>query len=117
MVAGGAPLVLTEACVQRMKKLAERQGTPLVLRLAVEPGGCEGFQYEFTIISPDDVSGEEDVVVEENGAKVVVDQTSLELVKGSKIDYVSEIVRSAFVVASNPNADSGCGCGHSFNVS
>jgi iron-sulfur cluster assembly accessory protein len=84
------------------------------LRLSVEPGGCEGFQYLFRI---DDQPQDQlsDVCIEQDGAKFVVDKVSLEMVKGAQIDYVEEIVKSAFVVAKNPNAESGCGCGHSFN--
>ena len=86
-----------------------------MLRLSVEPGGCEGFQYAFSFVEPDQVDPSDDLCVEQDGAQLVVDKSSLEFVQGAKVDYVQEIVRSAFVVSQNPNAESGCGCGHSIN--
>lgn len=95
-----------------MKSLTETHGSELILRVAVTPGGCEGFQYAF---SWEDGIKDTDTVVEKEGCRVVVDPTSLGFVSGSRIDFVDELVRSAFVIASNPNAESGCGCGSSFN--
>lgn len=108
-------LVITDACVQRMQKLSQGKSEPLKLRLSVTPGGCEGFQYEFSL--EDSVEGPHDKVFERDGVKVLVDDISYDLVRGSKIDYEQEIVRSAFVVSNNPNAESGCGCGSSFSAS
>ena len=92
--------------------------------MSVEGGGCSGFQNTFArgagaeLASPADVDGEADLVfpagAAEGEALVVVDEVSLDLLRGSTVDYVVELVRSSFVVSDNPNAESGCGCGVSF---
>ena len=84
----------------------------MVMRVAVLGGGCSGFQYDFSF---DEQHGEDDLVIERDGALVVIDSTSLELLKGSELDYVEEMVGSSFQVK-NPNASSSCGCGNSFSV-
>ena len=87
-----------------------------VLRLSVEPGGCSGFQYKFEMQPEALVDPSEDIVVEKEGARVVIDGLSLELVAGSTVDFEDEMMKSAFVVSSNPQSSSGCGCGSSFEV-
>lgn len=90
-----------------------RKETPHVnLRLSVEGGGCSGFQYSFELDDAD--INEDDRVFERDGAAVVVDDGSLEFVRGSTIDFVEEMIRSSFVVSNNPNSESACGCGSSF---
>jgi len=115
-IPSSASVVLTESCARRIKHLTQNAGKPVLLRLEVKPGGCEGFQYEFSLGEERDINIQDDHVFEKDGAKLVIDSVSLPLVSGSKIDYVEEMVRSAFVVGSNPNASSGCGCGHSFST-
>ena len=93
----------------------QNQGRTLLLSflgVAVLGGGCSGFQYNFSF---EEQSNDDDLLIERNGARVVVDSTSLELLKGSELDYVEEMVGSAFQVK-NPNATSSCGCGNSFSV-
>lgn len=86
----------------------------LKLRLAVEGGGCSGFQYSFTM--DEGPLNEDDRVFEKGGAQVVVDEGALELVKGATIDFVEDMMRSAFAVVSNPQSESACGCGSSFAI-
>jgi iron-sulfur cluster insertion protein len=104
---------LTETAARRVAALAAAEGnTALMLRLAVSGGGCAGFQYGFSL---DDSLQPDDRVFERDGIKLVVDNTSLELLAGSEVDYVEDLVGSYFKV-SNPNASSSCGCGSSFSV-
>jgi iron-sulfur cluster assembly accessory protein len=107
-------IVLSKAASSRI--LALRSKTPGVqLRLAVEGGGCSGFQYNFAL-EPESEREEGDRVFERDGAAFVVDEGSLEFVKGSTIDFSETMVRSSFVVANNPLSESACGCGSSFAV-
>ncbi|XP_038222344.1 iron-sulfur cluster assembly 2 homolog, mitochondrial [Zerene cesonia] len=103
-------VVLSETCVKRLKELCHDN---VFLRLCVESGGCSGFQYKFNL---DDKLSNDDKIFERDGVKVVVDETSLEYIKGSTIDYHTELIRSAFRVVKNPNADVGCSCGASFAI-
>ena len=91
----------------------------LALRVTVQSGGCHGFQYLMSLTSKDSVSLEEDTVFEADdgsGAKVVMDEPSLELLKGSKVDYTMELIGSQFKIVGNPAAASSCGCGTSFDI-
>jgi iron-sulfur cluster insertion protein len=106
------PLLLTERAASRIRDLASGEGTNVMLRLSVSGGGCSGYQYGFTL---DDTLTPEDRVVERAGAKLVVDETSLELLGGAEIDFAEELVGSTFTVR-NPNAASSCGCGKSFSL-
>jgi iron-sulfur cluster assembly accessory protein len=103
---------LTGNAAKRVAWIAERQNKPAILRLAVDGGGCAGFTYKFELA---DRPGAGDAVTETDGVKLVVDPLSLELVKGSAVDFVEDLGGAAFRVT-NPNAQSGCGCGSSFSV-
>lgn len=81
----------------------------------VEGGGCSGFKYIFKM-EDIHIDVEEDKIFEKEGSKVVIDQGSFELLKGSTIDYVEEMMRSAFSVMNNPQSENACGCGSSFAV-
>eukprot|EP01040_Poterioochromonas_malhamensis_P015476 gene15477-17322_t len=106
-------LIITKSCATRIKTLQEKNHNDhLFLRLAVEGGGCSGFQYTFKM--EDAPLTEEDKLFERDGMKVVVDESSFELVKGSTIDYVQEMMKSAFAVTNNPQSEKACGCGSSF---
>lgn len=107
-----APIELTGPAAARVAMIAARQGKPPILRLAVEGGGCSGFQYRFGLA--EGVEGD-DTVVECDGVRLAVDSMSLDLVRGSAVDYVESLGGAAFKVT-NPNAASGCGCGSSFSV-
>jgi iron-sulfur cluster assembly accessory protein len=103
---------LTPSAAARVAAIAKRQGKAPILRLAVDGGGCAGFQYRFGLA--DSVEGD-DVTAEQDGVTLVVDEVSLDLVRGSAVDFVESLGGAAFRVT-NPNAASGCGCGTSFSV-
>lgn len=109
----GVNLSLTERAAARVKSLAvEADGSEPMLRLFVDGGGCSGFQYGFKL---DAAVNDDDVSVETDGAKLVVDSKSLPFVNGSEVDFVDDLQGSQFVV-NNPNAQNTCGCGTSFCV-
>ena len=103
---------LSPAAARRIQALARDEGRPLMLRVAVSAGGCSGFQYEFDLV---DRAEDDDLTIERDGAKAVVDQVSMVLLKGSEIDFVDELVGAQFRIH-NPNAKSSCGCGVSFSL-
>ncbi len=105
-------VTLTPAAAARVAAIAERQGKPAILRLSVEGGGCSGFQYKFGLA---DAPQAGDTIAETNGARLVVDDMSLDLVRGAQVDFVDNLGGAHFAVT-NPNAASGCGCGTSFSV-
>ena len=105
-------IALTPSAAARVAAIAARQGRAPILRLSVEGGGCAGFQYRFGLadrIESDDLSTSRD------GVTLVVDEISLDLVRGSAVDFVELLGGAAFQVT-NPNAASGCGCGTSFSI-
>lgn len=103
---------LTPSAAARVAAIAGKQGKPAILRLAVEGGGCSGFQYRFGLA--DGVEAD-DLAVERDGVTLVVDSMSLDLVRGAAVDFVEGLGGAAFKVA-NPNATAGCGCGSSFSI-
>ncbi|KAL4516997.1 hypothetical protein Ndes2526B_g00601 [Nannochloris sp. 'desiccata'] len=106
-------LTISEAAVARLQELQKDAGSrPVFLRLMVEGGGCSGFQYEFTLEEQGPKKG--DQVYQVGGTTVLCDDVSMEFLKGATVDFESDLMRSAFVVHDNPNADSSCGCGSSF---
>lgn len=107
-----ADIDLTASAAARVAAIAAKQGKPAILRLSVEGGGCSGFQYRFGLA---DAVDPEDLSVERDGVTLVVDDVSIDLVRGSAVDFVSDLGGAAFKVT-NPNATAGCGCGTSFSV-
>jgi iron-sulfur cluster insertion protein len=106
-------VLVTESAARRIAFLMQQEATPnLKLRIAVSGGGCSGFQYGFSF---DDTVNADDRLFERDGAAVVIDETSLELLGGAEIDFVEDLVGAAFQIR-NPNARSSCGCGNSFSV-
>ena len=103
---------LTQSAAKRVAWIAERQHKPAILRLAVDGGGCAGFTYKFELAS---TAESDDTIAETDGVTLVVDPISLDLVRGSAVDFVEDLGGAAFKVL-NPNAQSGCGCGSSFSV-
>ncbi len=103
---------LTAAAAERVALIARKQGRAPVLRLAVEGGGCSGFQYKFDLADGPEA---DDQVSETGGVRLVVDPVSHQLVAGSMVDYVESLGGAAFRVE-NPQAAAGCGCGSSFGI-
>ena len=105
------PPKVTDRAYARLAEIAEMTGAPRALRVAVEGGGCSGFQYEIKL---DDPVGD-DLVLEKDGQRVLVDTVSLPFLANAVIDFTDELIGARFVVQ-NPNATSSCGCGTSFSV-
>lgn len=104
---------LTESAARRVQTLIAGEGDPnLMLRVQVSGGGCSGFQYGITL---DSAKNDDDRLFELHGVRMVVDETSLDLLNGAVVDYVEELVGASFKIT-NPNASSTCGCGSSFSV-
>jgi len=86
--------------------------TPVTLSASAAGGGCSGFSYKFDFA---DAVNADDLVIERDGARVLIDEMSLEFLSGSEIDYAKELIGSAFKI-NNPNATANCGCGTSFSI-
>jgi iron-sulfur cluster insertion protein len=104
---------MTGRAASRIADIVAAEGRPAALRVSVLAGGCSGFQYRFDL--EDGAAQEEDLVIERDGARVLVDPASLELLAGAELDYADELMGSYFAIR-NPNATSACGCGTSFAV-
>ena len=103
---------LTPSAAERIAAIASKQGKPAILRLAVDGGGCSGFQYRFELA--DEVAAD-DAVSAAGDVRLAVDPVSLDLVAGSTVDFVESLGGAAFRVE-NPQAAAGCGCGSSFGI-
>jgi len=105
-------MTVTEAAAAKIKELMAEETDVSVLRVAIQGGGCSGFQYGLGF---DRAAAEGDHELELNGVQVVVDPFSAPYLQGAEIDYVDSIQAAGFAI-NNPNAVSSCGCGHSFQV-
>lgn len=108
-------VVVTDVASAEVKKFMEQEGVDPAkggLRVSVQPGGCSGFKYGLLI---EDEAAEDDLVVEQDGWKVLVDPFSAQYINGVVIDFVSSMMGSGFTFK-NPNATGGCGCGSSFSA-
>ncbi len=106
------PVNVTDRAARRIAHVLSKEPEGSMLRVAVNGGGCSGFQYAF------DISREktaDDLVIEREGAVVLVDPVSLDFLRGAKIDFVDELIGQSFKIF-NPNATSSCGCGTSFSI-
>ena len=113
MIEAPHQVTVSDNAAKRIATLIQMEGdADLMLRLSVSGGGCSGFQYGFSF---DKSQQQDDRVFERNGVKVVIDDTSLELLAGAEIDFVEDLVGASFQIR-NPNASSSCGCGNSFSV-
>lgn len=108
--AAAVPFSVSPRAAERIAEIASDSGQ--ALRVAVLAGGCSGFQYKFEL---DGAPQPDDAVIEQAGARVLVDPTSLDLLAGAQLDYTDELMSSHFAVR-NPNATSACGCGTSFAI-
>ena len=107
------PILVSASAARRIAEIVDRESRPgLKLRVSVSGGGCSGFQYGFSLDDHDEMG---DIVIEREGASVVVDGMSLMYVLGSELDFVEDLTGSYFRMR-NPNATSACGCGNSFAV-
>ena len=112
--AAAAELNLSDTCVRRLKTILKDRSENL--RVIVEGGGCSGFQYKFAVESNSQNNPEQDRIFQRDGVQIIVDKDSLELLKGSTVDYQEELIKSSFRIVNNPNAEQGCSCGTSFSI-
>ncbi len=104
---------LSEKAAERLAQMKDQEGDPaLMLRVTVNGGGCSGFTYSFSF---DKELHDDDLTFEKDGVVTVIDETSLEMLDGSVVDYAEGLVGSAFQIT-NPNATASCGCGASFAI-
>ncbi|MEZ5937653.1 MAG: iron-sulfur cluster insertion protein ErpA [Hyphomonadaceae bacterium] len=112
ITADAAPVRLSASAAKRIAKIVASEPPGAMLRLEVIGGGCSGFSYRFGFAHE---INDDDLVIERDGARAVIDEASLPFLEGSEIDYVDELIGASFKVH-NPNATAGCGCGTSFSV-
>jgi iron-sulfur cluster insertion protein len=105
------PPRVTDRAFARLAEISEATGERKALRVAVEGGGCSGFQYDIKLDEP----AADDLVLEKDGLKVLVDAISLPFLENAVIDFSEELIGARFIIQ-NPNATSSCGCGTSFSV-
>ena len=106
------PFAVTESAAQRIAEILADEAPGSVLRVSVEGGGCSGFQYRFDVTRE---KAPDDLVIEKDGATVLVDRVSLDYLAGSRLDFVDDLIGASFRVE-NPNATASCGCGTSFSI-
>ena len=106
------PVTVSPRAAKRIADILAGEGGNTLLRLAVTGGGCSGFQYNFAL---DEARMDEDLFIEQGGARIVIDPVSLDFLKGAEIDFTDGLIGQAFKV-NNPNATASCGCGTSFSV-
>ncbi|MFZ5523068.1 MAG: iron-sulfur cluster insertion protein ErpA [Pseudomonadota bacterium] len=107
------PLLFTDSAANKVRELIMEEGNAdLKLRVFVSGGGCSGFQYGFTF---DEVTNEDDTVLNKNGVQLLIDPMSFQYLVGAEIDYQEGLEGSQFVIK-NPNATTTCGCGSSFSA-
>jgi iron-sulfur cluster insertion protein len=105
-------VTISPSAARRIAAILAAEDHPTMLRLAVTGGGCSGFSYNFAL---DENRMDDDLLLEESGAKILIDPVSLDFLVGAEIDFTDDLMGQAFKV-NNPNATSSCGCGTSFSV-
>jgi iron-sulfur cluster assembly accessory protein len=103
-------VTVTERAARRIGEILKGEPAGTMLRVSVEGGGCSGFQYKF---DTDRAKADDDIVIERDGATVLIDAISLQYLGGSEIDFVDDLIGASFKI-NNPNATASCGCGTSF---
>jgi iron-sulfur cluster assembly accessory protein len=106
------PVTLSARAARRVAKILSGEAAGSMLRVSVEGGGCSGLQYKYDVVTARE---DDDLVIERDGATVLVDSVSLQYMEGSEIDFIDDLMGQSFQIR-NPNAVSGCGCGTSFTV-
>jgi len=112
MPVSNMPVTVSASAARRIAAILANEGGDAMLRLAVTGGGCSGFQYNFAL---DETRMDEDLFIEQGGAKILIDPVSLDFLAGAEIDFTDGLIGQAFKV-NNPNATASCGCGTSFSV-
>jgi len=105
-------ITLTDRAASRIRDIVGANPAMRALRIAVNGGGCSGFQYDFALAES---ASDDDLVVERDGATVLIDPVSRGFVEGAEIDFVDDLIGQSFKV-NNPNAKASCGCGTSFSI-
>ncbi|MDD7908736.1 iron-sulfur cluster insertion protein ErpA [Pseudovibrio exalbescens] len=106
------PVAITDAAIKRVAKILSNEPDGTVLRVSVEGGGCSGFQYKYDLVTSRE---EDDLILQQDGATVLIDPISVQYMDGSTIDFVNDIMGQSFQIK-NPQATAGCGCGTSFSI-
>lgn len=106
------PVTVSERAADKIAGILSKEPAGSMLRVAVEGGGCSGFQYKFDIVTQKE---DDDLVLDANGHDVLVDSVSVDYMEGSVIDFSDELIGAAFKIE-NPNATAACGCGTSFSL-
>lgn len=107
-----SPVTVSARAAKKIAGILSKEPAGAMLRVAVEGGGCSGFQYKFDIV---DAREDDDLVLDAEGYNVLVDSVSVEYMSGSEIDFSDELIGAAFKI-NNPNATASCGCGTSFSL-
>lgn len=105
-------VTMTERAARRIGEILKAEPAGASFRVSVEGGGCSGFQYKFDI---EQAKADDDLVLEKDGAVVLIDPVSVRYMLGSRIDFVDDLIGAAFKIE-NPNATASCGCGTSFTI-
>jgi iron-sulfur cluster assembly accessory protein len=105
-------VTVSARAAQQIGEILKKEPAGAMLRVSVEGGGCSGFQYKFDI---ERAKAEDDVVIAQDGATVLIDPVSLDYMAGSEIDFVDDLIGASFRV-NNPKATASCGCGTSFTI-
>ena len=105
-------ITLTDRAANRIREILAREPSKSALRIAVNGGGCSGFQYDFQL---EEQAAADDLVIERGGVKALVDPVSQGFLEGAEIDFVDDLMGQSFRI-NNPNATSSCGCGTSFSI-
>ena len=111
-VAEATPVTVSDRAAKKIAAILGKEPAGAMLRVAVEGGGCSGFQYKFDIVSERE---KDDLVLDANGFDVLIDSVSVDYMAGSEIDFSDELIGAAFKI-NNPNATASCGCGTSFSL-
>jgi iron-sulfur cluster insertion protein len=107
-----ASITISERAASRIAALLKSEAAPSLFRVSVEGGGCSGFQYRFDLVSE---RAPDDLLIERDGARVVVDPVSLGFMQGAELDFVDDLIGAQFKL-NNPNVTAACGCGTSFSI-
>lgn len=105
-------VTVTDACAARVTKILQGEADNKALRISVEGGGCSGFSYKFDLVP---AAADDDIVIEKNGATILIDELSMVYMAGAEIDFVDDLIGQSFQIR-NPNAVASCGCGTSFSI-